>query len=408
MPTPEDEDPATPRHASRGLSRQRWVFESFGSNTRITADLGVQPGGDITGAINNASASDTLFVFDEPGTYDLTGSISPAVASWGLAAQPGLSVTVNVAASTDAVLGDVTTPMAHGLFGGFRVSATADSALARFDLSTTNDGHVDFLDLPWVGAADVGVSTSPISISVGVGAEVRCERVRATDGGEPDAIRVRPDTTGAVDLIDTSIAGFDGAGVSMEGTEGAIHASGGSYRENAAGQILFCGPNSWADAVEIRAETVASAPGVRWIAGADHRQGGVVRNCEIHAHGDSPAVVGDEGAGPLSLETCNIETDGGGGVRAYTPATDRASPWKVFDTDIVGDDSSYAIDIDEREDSLVEECCIHLPNGEGVRFDHASPGTIAETRVNVGGTVWRHAQVEDCATEGECPPRSVL
>ena len=401
-------DRAMARRGARELSRQQLLFESFGGRTRLSEDLGVTPGDDITDTIRNAVMPDTLLVIDENGRYTLSGAVEPNVDAWGLVVKPQTHAVLEVPGGVDAAIGNSNTSLRKGLFGGFEFDGSDAGGQGRLVLTAAPGGHVDVLDVEFTGAVDGDAEAHAVDAEAAVGGTVRCERVTATDGGEADGIHVRPGTAGSVDAIDVEMAGFGSSGISMAGDEGAVHINGGSYRENSTAQVAFTGTNSWADGVEIRAETVSSAPGIRWVAGANHRQGGAVRNCEIYAHGDSPAVVGDEGAGPLSVETSNIETDGGGGVRAYTPAADKPSPWEVFDTDIVGDDDSYAIDIDEREGSRVEECCIHLPNGEGIRFEHLDPGAIVETRVNVGGTVWRHAQVEDCVTEGECPSRNVL
>lgn len=405
---PSTTDAAALRQGDPEISRQELVFENFGARTRLSADLGASPGDDIAPIIDGAMTPDTLFVIDEPGRYDLGGPITPLIDAWGLVVEPGVYATLSVPGGVDAALGDPDTPLRKGLFGGFELAGRDAGGHGRLDIAVAPGGHVDVLDVQWAGAADAGDTPHPVRVAAQVGGTLRCERVRATGGGTGDGVHIRSETSGSVDLIDSSVIGFDGDGVASNGNEGAVHVVGGEYADSAGDQLRFGGPHTWAIRAAIRAESSSTGSGVRWTANNDHRDGGLIRDSELDVHGGSPSIGGDEGTGPLRVENCILRSDSGGGIRAQRPNTDQPSRWEIVETDIVGGDSNHAVNVDEREGSLIESCVIHLPNGDGVVFDDADPGDIVESRVDVGRTAWRHADVDACTTTGGHEPRSVL
>ena len=156
-----------------------------------------------------------------------------------------------------------------------------------------------------------------------------------------------------------------------------------------------------------------------WAQSADVEKGGpLVEGCDIvveDSGGGVGAIVNNSDTGGFEIRNTRVECNDSTGyfdpIRIVGESTsDAGTPYEALidGVSITGEASAKpAIRVDDRDGTVVRNCCIQMPNTDGIAFEGTSDGRIENTSISVGGeaTIFDDADVEtQGVTSGDsCP-----
>ncbi|WP_331233295.1 hypothetical protein [Natronorarus salvus] len=391
----------------------------FGTTLDAVDDLGLDPSGDdgIAGGVEDALDDGVVIEFPD-GEYRVEGSIRSDDSHAGV--RGAGDVTFVMDSGVDELL------RADGenfLFEGIDVDQSSDGSCARLRMNGCTNSVIR--DVHVFGTGDAQTHShylqpgDPEEDGVSI-----VENYRNTAGSILGTYRdgeggcsIRRDHVGTVYLRNCHFQEMSNNAVYASRTPGAVRVEGGTFVNNAISGVRISNEGSYVEGATFvidydRLENNDSGPGnstraIRFESGSDFDfDGAAARNCDVFVlNGQTKAAVDSHRSGGAhTIENCRfqIEEDG---TPAILAEESEDPPHDDIEMTIRGchftgeGDGATAIDIngDGRDGSVVEDCCIQLPNGDGVDVDDASV-SVRNTNINVGG-----AEIDDggsVSTEG--------
>ena len=237
---------------------------------------------------------------------------------------------------------------------------------------------------------------------------------------------------GTVTLENCQFEGFPNNGLYGSRTGGVVQVEGGVFRNNDITQVRLSSRDSYVENATITVdlddsdspnpEDTLNSRGIYFEAGRYGYGGAEVRDCDVSIvstpNSDGGVVMGRDGANHgVHDSRIRVATDGVRAVRAKAPTGfgSRGPPPEPHDAILKrvsitgGANDAEAIRIDQREGSVVSECCIHQPgvDRDGITLADSERNRVRNTTIDVSGEQLMSPGCEpttsDLSAEGSCP-----
>ncbi|WP_273837687.1 hypothetical protein [Halococcus sp. PRR34] len=237
---------------------------------------------------------------------------------------------------------------------------------------------------------------------------------------------------GTIRLRNCQFEGFPNNGLYCSRTGGVVQVEGGVFRNNDITQVRLSSDGSYVENAIINAdldnsdspnpEDTLNTRGVRFEAGRFGFGGAQVRDCDISivstTNSNGAVVVGSDGADhTVKNSRISVEEDGIRGFYAAAPTGygSRDPPPEphtatVVDTSITGGSNGVeAIRIDQRDDSVVADCCINQTgtDRDGVKMYNSPSNVVKNSTIDVPGqqvlSPGCRVTTRNLSASGSCP-----
>ena len=423
--------------ASSGVAERNGI--AFDRVVDATDDLGIGDGDRVDDALGDAASDDGTLVQFPPGEYLVAGSMSLRANNFGIESTTGNREDVvfkPVSGNAPTMFRPKDDP------SGFYVGAVTldrrdewDSSLTLMRGNFSDKVYVtDLLVDGW--APDGGEQLLIFNIVDSSGSAL----VDGVTRRGPSQFPAYPGTTitifngrgtvGDVTYRNLEIHNATESGLYAGKARGTTRVEDSYFKNCAHSAVRVTGNDSWVknttvvmdlddlhpDAMTVDPEGIELNRGI-WTQSNDVERGGpLIEDCEIIINnaGDGIAGVLNHGdTGGLELRNTRIvcNQDDIRPVLVQDESTSKAgTPYEALldGVSITGPGSGKpAIEIQDRDGTTIRNCCIQMPNTDGIRFEGTSDATIEDTNVNVGGraTIFDNADVTttNLTSSESCP-----
>ena len=237
---------------------------------------------------------------------------------------------------------------------------------------------------------------------------------------------------GTVTLEDCHIEGFPNNGLYCSRTGGVVQVEGGRFRNNDITQVRLSSQGSYVKDAIIEADfdnsdspnpdDTLNSRGVRFESGGFTYSGAVIEDCDISIvstpHATGGVVTGSDGGDHSIIDSrIAVEVDGIRAIYSTAPTGygSRDPPPEPHDTEVRGvsitggANGTEAIRIDQRENSVVSNCCISQTGSErdGIRLYDSDGSTVESSTIDVNGAQIRspnsRISTGSISDSGSCP-----
>lgn len=411
--TGEERPPATPRSdgtteepaSTDTTTEEQQVRYSDEFDTVVDA---VQAGADPTGGdpidelLEEVAADDTLLWFPagsyllpkvELAGYDHLGIVG------ALDGRPTFVAPANSCRDDDphVQFGQVTDFLLEGMEFDFR----QPGAGGAINVIASGDATVRDVTAQGSCSRQITMFRMDVRSPEGVGLVENFRARHVDDSGWMTGAYVGKDHSGEVTFRNCELTGFTDNGLygsapgAAGGGGGTVHIEDGEFRNNNVSNIRLGTAGSSARGSTVVVESAPSAKsvnirGVRFRRGADQ----VVEDCEIRFGPDVTSSFGavvyhaDNGGARVADSTITMDSDGIPAVQAvyHSGGSDRAPTFRNLRID--GDASrGYAVMVNGRDGTTFENCTIEQSgtNRDGVRLAYSDDCALIDSRIDVTG-----------------------
>jgi hypothetical protein len=416
---------SAPTAASSGVAERNGI--AFDRVVNATTDLGVADGDRVDDALDAAADEGGTLVQFPPGEYLVRSSISLNADNFGIESTTGNreDVVFKPVSGTHPIMFDPD----NGQSGFYVGSVTLDRRDEWDSSLTLARGNfadklyvTDLLVNGW--APDGGEQllifnvTDPDGSALVDGVTRRGPSQFPAYPGTTITIWNGRNTVGDVTYRNLEIHNATESGLYAGKTKGSVRVEDSYFKNCAHSAVRVTGNDSWVknttvvmdlddlhpDAMTVDPEGIELNRGI-WTQSADVERGGpLIEDCDVIINNAGNGVAGilNHGdTGGMELRNTRIECnqDGIRPILVQNESTSKADePYAALldGVSVTGSGSGKpAIEIQGRDGTAIRNCCIQMPNADGIRFEGTSDAAIADTNVNVGGraTVFDNADV---------------